>query len=61
MRPEDLLELRNDLVRNLYSDELRPEPIEMLLRDLPDLWQDLEADLIRFEAWAEALAREGTR
>jgi hypothetical protein len=32
------------LVWNLYSDELRLEPIEGLLRDQPDVWQRLEAE-----------------
>jgi hypothetical protein len=48
------------LVRNLYSDELRPEPIAILLRELPEVWQNLESDLVRFEAWAAEIAREGT-
>ncbi|MEB3322285.1 MAG: hypothetical protein VKI81_05630 [Synechococcaceae cyanobacterium] len=58
-RLQEYLRFRH-LVRNLYSDELRPEPIEILLGDLPDVWQRLEADLVRFEAWAGDVAREGT-
>jgi hypothetical protein len=45
------------LVRHLYADELRPEPISLLLDDLPPLWLDLEVDLETFEAWAEQVAR----
>ena len=45
------------LVRNLYADELRPEPIILLLDDLPPLWQDLALDLEVFESWAEGVAQ----
>lgn len=27
------------LVRNLYADELRPEPVVTLLRELPEVWE----------------------
>ena len=39
-RAEDIsAELRfRHLVRNLYADELRPEPIALLLGQLPPLW-----------------------
>ena len=47
------------LVRNLYSDELRPEPIAVLLRELPAVWKALEADLVSLEGWLEGLVREG--
>jgi hypothetical protein len=49
------------LVRNLYADELRPEPITLLLDDLLPLWQDLDVDLETFEAWAEQVARGADR
>jgi hypothetical protein len=58
-RLQEYLRFRH-LVRNLYSDELRAEPIGILLRDLPELWHRLEADLVRFEAWAMDIAREAT-
>ena len=40
------------LVRNLYADELRPEPIEQL----PLLWQELESDLREFRSWLRDVA-----
>lgn len=45
------------LVRNLYADELQPEPITLLINDLLPIWQDLDVDLVAFEAWAEQVAR----
>lgn len=47
------------LVRNLYSDDLRQEPIQLLLRDLPEVWQGLARDPVHFEVWAASVAREG--
>ena len=44
------------LVRNLYADELRPEPIALLISQLPPLWQELQADLRSFQAWLTAVA-----
>jgi hypothetical protein len=44
------------LVRNLYADELRPEPIELLLKQLPLLWQKLESDLREFRSWLRDVA-----
>ena len=44
------------LVRNLYADELRPEPIELLLEQLPLLWQELESDLREFRSWLREVA-----
>jgi hypothetical protein len=57
-RLQEYLRFRH-LVRNLYTDDLRPEPIGILIRDLAAAWENLEADLITFEAWAAAVAREG--
>ena len=31
------------LVRNLYADELGPEPIALLLRQLPPLWHLIQS------------------
>jgi len=44
------------LVRNLYADELRPEPIELLFEQLPLLWQELESDLREFRSWLRDVA-----
>lgn len=45
------------LVRNLYADELRPEPIALLIRDLPAVWEALAADLQSFRAWLVRVAQ----
>ena len=45
------------LVRNLYADELRPEPIALLIRDLPAVWEALVADLHSFRAWLSRVAQ----
>lgn len=45
------------LVRNLYADELRPEPIALLISQLPPLWQELQKDLRSFQAWLAAVAQ----
>lgn len=44
------------LVRNLYADELRPEPIALLLRQLPPLWQLIQEDLLEFRHWLRSTA-----
>jgi hypothetical protein len=59
-RLQEYLRFRH-LVRNLYADELRPEPIAILLRELPEVWESLEDDLEAFEAWAEAVAKGASR
>jgi hypothetical protein len=56
-RLQEYLRFRH-LVRNLYADELRPEPIATLLRELPEVWDALEQDLIAFEAWAAGMAHQ---
>lgn len=56
-RLQEYLRFRH-LVRNLYADELRPEPIALLLRELPEVWEALEQDLSAFEAWAAGVAEE---
>ena len=45
------------LVRNLYADELRLEPIALLIRDLPAVWEALAADLQSFRAWLVRVAQ----
>ena len=44
------------LVRNLYADELRPEPIALLLRQLPPLWHLIQEDLLEFRDWLRSTA-----
>ena len=44
------------LVRNLYADELRPEPIALLMRQLPPLWQLIQEDLLQFRHWLRSTA-----
>ena len=44
------------LVRNLYADELRPEPIALLLRQLPPLWHLIQEDLVEFRHWLRSTA-----
>ncbi len=43
------------LLRNLDADELRPEPIALLISQLPPLWQELQHDLCSFQTWLEAI------
>jgi len=58
-RLQEYLRFRH-LVRNLYADELRPEHIATLLRELPEVWEALEQDLKAFEAWAAGVAHEAS-
>ena len=44
------------LVRNLYADELRIEPIQRLLNQLQDTWPLLAADIDRFQSWLTTVA-----
>ena len=46
------------LVRNLYADELRPEPIQRLIEQLQHTWPKLEADITSFQLWLTSIARE---
>ena len=55
----DYLRFRH-LVRNLYADELRPEPIALLIRDLPAVWEALAADLQGFRASLERVPQQDT-
>ena len=59
-RLQEYLRFRH-LVRNLYADELRPEPIAILLRELPEVWEALEQDLNAFEAWAAGVADDASQ
>ena len=44
------------LVRNLYADELRPEPIALLMRQLTPLWHLIQEDLLQFRHWLRSTA-----
>ena len=58
-RLQDYLRFRH-LVRNLYADELRPEPIALLIRDLPAVLEALAADLQGFRASLERGPQQDT-
>ena len=44
------------LVRNLYADELRMEPIQRLIGQLNQTWSDLDNDLTVFQTWLTSIA-----
>ena len=44
------------LVRNLYTDELRAEPIQRLIEQLQPTWSLLAADIARFQNWLTTIA-----
>ncbi len=46
------------LVRNLYADELRLEPIQRLIEQLQHTWPKLEADITGFQCWLTSIAKE---
>ena len=46
------------LVRNLYADELRVEPIQRLIEQLQHTWPKLDADITSFQAWLRSIASE---
>ena len=46
------------LVRNLYADELRPEPIQRLIEQLQHTWPKLQADITGFQRWLRSIASE---
>ncbi|QNJ16034.1 hypothetical protein SynA1840_00482 [Synechococcus sp. A18-40] len=48
------------LVRNLYADELRVEPIQSLIEQLKHTWPKLDADITGFQAWLRSIASEST-
>ena len=44
------------LVRNLYADELRAEPIQRLIQQLQNTWPQLSADIAAFQSWLTTIA-----
>ena len=46
------------LVRNLYDDELRPEPILRLIEQLQHTWPKIHADIAGFQTWLRSIASE---
>jgi len=52
---QDYLRFRH-LVRNLYADELRAEPIEQLISQLRETWPCLDADISAFQTWLATIA-----
>ena len=48
------------LVRNLYADELRVEPIQRLIEQLQHTWPKLDADITRFQTWLRSIASESS-
>ena len=47
------------LVRNLYADELRAEPIQRLIEHLLPTWALLAEDIARFQDWLTTIAKSG--
>ena len=47
------------LVRNLYADELRAEPIQRLIQQLQPTWTLLSADIAAFQNWLKSIAVSG--
>ena len=45
------------LVRNLYADELRVEPIQRLIEQLQHTWPKLNADITGFQRWLTSIAK----
>ena len=45
------------LVRNLYADELRAEPIQRLIQQLQPTWPQLSADIAAFQSWLTTIAK----
>ena len=56
MELQEFLRFRH-LVRNLYADELRVEPIERLIEKLQDTWPKLVADIKDFQRWLTSIAK----
>ena len=44
------------LVRNLYADELRAEPIQRLIEQLQPTWALLAEDIASFQRWLTAIS-----
>ena len=48
------------LVRNLYADQLRAEPIRRLIEQLNHTWPQLSAEIAGFQNWLTTIAgKEG--
>jgi len=45
------------LVRNLYTDELRSEPIQRLIEQLKTTWPRLATDIAGFQNWLTTIAK----
>ena len=56
MELQEFLRFRQ-LVRNLYADELRVEPMERLIEKLQDTWPKLVADIKDFQRWLTSIAK----
>ena len=44
------------VVRNIYGYELDPERIERLVARYPQVWHQVESDVVKFTAWLQLLA-----
>ena len=51
---QETLQCRH-LVRNLYADELRAEPIQRLIEQLKTTWPRLSTDIAAFQSWLKRL------
>lgn len=56
---QEFLRFRH-LVRNLYADELRLEPIQRLIEQHQHTWPKLETDIKGFQTWLRSIASEST-
>ena len=56
MELQEFLRFRH-LVRNLYADELRVEPIQRLIEQLLQTWPKLEDDISGFQRWLTSIAK----
>ncbi len=45
------------LVRNLYADELRAEPIQRLIEQLQNTWPHLSAEIAASQSWLTTIAK----
>ena len=55
---QEFLRFRH-LVRNLYADELRAEPIQRLIEQLQPTWALLAEDIAAFQSWLTTIAQSG--
>jgi hypothetical protein len=56
-RLEEYLAFRH-VVRNIYGFELKPERLETLITDYPEVWQQFSQDIQTFLEWLNQLATE---